>query len=337
MLRRMMVMWSMYHLPGTDSEPADPHIPDMSTQSGLMNIIALGNLLELSQVLDRCSYYTGDGIHWKEKHEIALARQRYRFFQDWFTRTHETRVGGETISALCIFRRCLVEFAAAVIVYKEREWAKAQIWDPLMNCTPAAIRARITSLFESNFPELCAPLQELVAKKAAFLYWTGPPITITPIELDAPVICLTPRLTDFVDFPLYNGYVNRNGTGKGKGKGSENENGKGMGKGMGKENENGNGMVKAKGKENAKGKGKEKETETERGAAAAVDDSLGSGKVVQTKQHGGLAGAISQNGDNGAVAPHAPPDNQNPSQSEGTQAGEHFPSVLDTCSEFTGC
>ena len=90
MLRRMMVMWSTYHFLPAYSKLDNPHIPKTFTPSGLMDIIALGNLLELAQVLDRRSYYTDDGIHWQEVHEIALSRQRYRCFQDWFTRNHET-------------------------------------------------------------------------------------------------------------------------------------------------------------------------------------------------------------------------------------------------------
>jgi hypothetical protein len=218
MLRRMMVLWSTYCLQPGYSQLANPHIPKAFTTQGLMDIIALGTLLELSQVLDRRSYYTDEGIHWQEQHEIALARQHYRYFQSWFSEHYETRVGGKTITAISIFRRCLVEFAAAIIVYKETQSAEPQILKSLQKCTASAVQEKVMSLFKSNFPEVCACLQELVARKAAFFYWTGPPITIRPMDSDAVTTNLKPKLADFEDLPIYAEYY---GDRKGKGKGKE--------------------------------------------------------------------------------------------------------------------
>lgn len=70
-------------------------------------------------------------------------------------------------------------------------------------------------MFKSNFPEVCACLQELVARKAAYFYWTGPPITIKPINSDAVTLTLKPKLADFEDLPIYVEYY---GDRKGKGK-----------------------------------------------------------------------------------------------------------------------
>lgn len=200
MLRRMMVMWSAHHDQPVYSKLTNPHIPKVSTQSGLMDIIAVGILLELSQVLDRRSYYTAHGIHWREQHEIALARHCYRAFQSWFTDNHRTTVGGKSISPIHIFHRCLVEFAAAVIVYKQAEWAKTPRRGSLKKCTAESVQEKTKHVFQSNFPELLPCLQKLVKDKVEFLYWTGPPITI---------LCTGTRpkkdmqLRDFEDRPIY--------------------------------------------------------------------------------------------------------------------------------------
>jgi hypothetical protein len=222
MLRRMMVMWSAHHFQPVYSKLANPHIPKATMPSGLMDIIALGNLLEFSQVLDRRSYYTSDGIHWQEQHEIAMARHCYRVFQSWFAANHDTAVGGKSISAICIFRRCLVEFAAAIIVYKHAAWAKTPHRGRLRKCTAEAVQEKIMHVFESNFPELLPCLHKLVEDKVEFLYWTGPPISIRSKGAQR----RDPMLRDFEDRPIYlgdanNGVGNVAGNGNRKGKGKE--------------------------------------------------------------------------------------------------------------------
>jgi hypothetical protein len=217
MLRRMMVMWSAHHFQPVYSKLSNPHIPKATTPSGLMDIIALGNLLEFSQVLDRRSYYTADGIHWQEQHEIAMARQCYRWFQSWFVAKHDTTVGGKRISALCIFHRCLVEFAAAIIVYKRAEWAKTPRRGLLRKCTAEIVQEKIVHVFDLNFPELLPCLRKLVEDKAEFLYWTGPPLSIHYNGGQR----TDPQLRDFEDRPIYledadEGMGNGDGNSKGK-------------------------------------------------------------------------------------------------------------------------
>lgn len=218
MLRRMMVMWSAHHFQSVYSKLTNPHIPKATTPSGLMDIIALGNLLEFSQVLDRRSYYTADGIHWQEQHEIAMARHRYRAFQSWFAAKHDTAVGGKSISAICIFHRCLVEFAAAIIVYKQATWAKTPRRGLLRKCTAEAVQEKIIHVFQSNFPELLPCLRKLVEDKVEFLYWTGPPLSIQYNDVRR----RDPKLRDFEDRPIYLGDAH-NGAGNGNSKGKEEE------------------------------------------------------------------------------------------------------------------
>jgi hypothetical protein len=52
-----MAMWHLNY----DEDPffnghGNPHVPDITTTAGLMDMMAIGNLLELANVIDRRSY-----------------------------------------------------------------------------------------------------------------------------------------------------------------------------------------------------------------------------------------------------------------------------------------
>jgi len=103
MLRWIMAMWHLNY----DGDPffnghCNPHVPDITTTAGLMDMMAIGNLLELANVIDRHSYQ--QGIHWTEEPEMALAQWRYRKLQVYFTKRYVTMVGGKSVSPLSVFR-----------------------------------------------------------------------------------------------------------------------------------------------------------------------------------------------------------------------------------------
>ena len=172
----------MWHL-NYDEDPffnghGNPHVPDITTTAGLMDMMAIGNLLELANVIDRRSYQ--QGIHWTEEPEMALARWRYWKLQVYFTKRYVTMVGGKSVSPLSVFRRSLVEFAAAIIVYKRS--VKGAAYPKVKGCTKYQLEQKMITLFELNYPELLPALHALVTKEHEFMYWTGPPITIRPVE-----------------------------------------------------------------------------------------------------------------------------------------------------------
>jgi hypothetical protein len=200
MFRRMMAMWSDHYFRPSylNVQVPNAHIPNISTMTGLMDVIAVGNLLELAQVLDR-QFYTISGIHWQKQQEIAMARHRYRMLQSWFTANYLTFLGGQSISPINIFRRSLVEFAAAVIAYKQQRAARELDPEIQLGCTAEAVKGKVVSFFESNYPELLPCLHRLVKKGAVFLYWTGPKITIKRRSGQS----RNPDLVDFRDQPIY--------------------------------------------------------------------------------------------------------------------------------------
>jgi hypothetical protein len=178
MLRRIMAMWHLNY----DEDPffspeTNPHVPDISTVDGLFDLMAVGNILELANVIDHRSY-NGTGIDWLEQGEMGMARWRYRKLQVYFAKRYVTLVGDKSIYPISIFRRSLVEFAAAVIVYKRS--VKGAEYPKIEGCTRYQVERKMIALFEANYPELLPALHSLVKKEVELLYWTGPPITIRP-------------------------------------------------------------------------------------------------------------------------------------------------------------
>jgi hypothetical protein len=180
MLRRIMVMWHLSY----DEDPfftgqGNPHVPDITTTSGFLDFMAIGNLLELAHVIDHRSY-SGKGHDYEEQAEMGVARWRYRKLQVFFAKRYVTMVGEKSIFPMSIFRRSLVEFAAAVIVYKKS--VKGAGYPKIEGCTRYQVERKMISLFEANYPELLPCLHERVKEENEYLYWTGPPITIRPFD-----------------------------------------------------------------------------------------------------------------------------------------------------------
>jgi hypothetical protein len=175
LLRRLMAVWySHYNQDPGYNAARNIHVPDISTTTGLMDLMAIGNLLELAPVLDRRSYRKA-GVVQAEQHEMAVARWWYRKIQVLFTTRHVTHVGGKPTAPLAIFRRSLVEFAAAIIGYKrDMDTFAPRIY----GCSAVGMSRKMTDLFTANYPELLDAVEKQVDKGHGFLYWTGPAIEI---------------------------------------------------------------------------------------------------------------------------------------------------------------
>jgi hypothetical protein len=176
MLRRMMTMWHTHLSQDLSSnEIENPHVPDISTVHGLMVLLAVGNVLECSQIIDRRSY-SQSGVHWNEHGEMAAARRQYRHLQVLFALRYVVHVGENAVLPRLLFKRSLVEFAAAVLVYKKQRVNKVE---KVPGCTFAALEEKCQAVFRSNHPDLVPCLNRLVKEGVEYLYWRGPPITIT--------------------------------------------------------------------------------------------------------------------------------------------------------------
>ncbi len=75
------------------------HVPDISTSDGILCVVAVGNILELSGVLDADLYWS-DGISPLELAEQGYARDYYRTLTNFFTENFEIRSKGKTQDAI---------------------------------------------------------------------------------------------------------------------------------------------------------------------------------------------------------------------------------------------
>jgi hypothetical protein len=175
-LRRMAARWTLHYDDVPDPKCQSLHIPDLSTSDGLMDFMAMCNFLECSLVLDRGSYGKA-GLHWQDKNELAMVRLRCRQLQTRFCITWKTLINRKPVHGHAIFSRSLVEFAAAIVVYK-REMEPRPTRDNA-GCSAEVVEGKMTSLFEGNYPELLPCFHRLVREGVVSLEWTGPPIKMS--------------------------------------------------------------------------------------------------------------------------------------------------------------
>jgi hypothetical protein len=173
-LRRLMVMWQDYYRDPAFDPSQHPHIPNVMTHNGLLDLAAIGNLVEISPMIDRRCYKT-TGVHHLEWSEMGHARWAYQMLQSNVCRHFSFKVGSKLVYPLLFFQRSLVEFAAAIVTYMEdvNPSAKSEI------CTPTRLKEKMVKFFQSNYPELLWKLRHLIDNRFEHLVWNGPKITIT--------------------------------------------------------------------------------------------------------------------------------------------------------------
>jgi len=210
-LRRQMAMWlRRYREDPFFDRSKHPHVPDVLTTHGLKDIMAIGNILELSTVIDRRCYMSNPLLTQRERVEMGTSRSMYRQLQCVISRHYTISVDGKPIHPLLVFRRSLVEFAAAMLVYKEDmvgQFRHSSVF------TVESIREKTTSFFEANYPALLPRLLALLKSRFEFMYWTGPSLSVARRTDQNRCFSCRGRntdamrknrpLRDFTDAPLY--------------------------------------------------------------------------------------------------------------------------------------
>jgi hypothetical protein len=209
-LRRLMVMWYTRYKDEPSFDPSThAHMPNIAKESGLKDVMAIGNLLELGTVLDRRSYGAAR-LHSGERPEMGSCQWMYRKLQSLFAQRYTVAVGRKSMHPLTIFCRSLVEFAAAVVVYKE-DMEGTVLKVP--GCSAVRVREKTKSFFRQNYPELLPRLDELIAAHTEYLYWTGPKIVVQQCNvqscfyrqkrLNTAMMTKKAPHREFLDSPLY--------------------------------------------------------------------------------------------------------------------------------------
>lgn len=173
-------------------------MPDITTQAGLCDIMALGNVCELGKILERASYLGKLDEDYAE--ECETAGWHYRQFQRWFADNYAIMVGDTLIDPMSVFQRSLVQFALAAenqrYIYNDEY--------PVEGCSGFILAHRILSFMELEREELTECFNNLLFTVGggphdhAFC-WTGPAFTIRPRqETDA-----SKETREFEDFQLF--------------------------------------------------------------------------------------------------------------------------------------
>ena len=151
----------------TASEFKKAHIPDISTQDGLLDIIMLGNMLEFSKV------FAGKSRAASEAEEQDVARFRYRRFMAWFADHHLVVLESQMVNPWYLFYRSLIEFGSSLCEYKS-------VW-PESNpggLSASLLERYVTEHISDQWPSLLPRFQQLRESPTRLFAWSGPAFTI---------------------------------------------------------------------------------------------------------------------------------------------------------------
>ena len=153
------------------------HIVDISTVDGLLDLISMGNMIELSRPLDYGNY-TGDPVSAEEDDEIDATITRYRLFIRWYARRFSVVIGKEWVNATYVFKKRLVDFAASVLLYVTEQQPFSLRIFPDHKLTPGAMRKLLTKHFSTHWREMLPYWQLQQTKASIFLSDPFPGVTI---------------------------------------------------------------------------------------------------------------------------------------------------------------
>lgn len=165
-IRRIFSYWYQFYV--EDQEMLNTaHIPDITQQEGLLDMIYVRNILELSKFLD---HHKGP-LSKEEKDEAQIAIWRYRNLQLVFADQYCVNVDNEPICPQSIFERSLVEFISAMVIY---------IQTKVLEDNQKARITEIMDYFGVEFPHLLEPLEMSISEGQSDLEWGGPDFDIIP-------------------------------------------------------------------------------------------------------------------------------------------------------------
>jgi hypothetical protein len=176
LLRRMLSMYVRnYTAPDGVDASRSQHQLDLRTPQGLLDLVALGNSLELAHLLDR--------RHWEKAvppedvAERAHTRSTYAAFQEAFSRRHLLKIGNELHNPIkALFKPSLRQFAVTLVQYK----TKMHNFDDAF--TAGAFKKAIVGYFAAHrvdeLPDLSQALKQIHLDYCDSFEWTGPEFSI---------------------------------------------------------------------------------------------------------------------------------------------------------------
>ena len=105
--------------------PLPVHVMDVTKVDGLLDMIAVGNVIEFAVALDYRTYQ-GPSLHEADSLERDASMTCYRTFITWFSHRYGLIIDGAWVNPTYLFRRQLISFAASLIDYFTREHSAVQ-------------------------------------------------------------------------------------------------------------------------------------------------------------------------------------------------------------------
>lgn len=154
------------------SEQHLAHFPDILTQSGLLDLLIVGNVIEFAEALSRPHFAGKVANHIKEEENVA--RWRYRQLMNWFAANHVIIMGNFVISPWYIMQLSLVRFASSLCAYMTRWKAASEI----KGCTVPKFRAAVEKHLRRDYPELLGKFKSLESDPPPSFAWQGPNFSV---------------------------------------------------------------------------------------------------------------------------------------------------------------
>lgn len=157
----------------------DAHVPNIATPDGLLDIIAVGCVLEFASVLSRERYKTG----YDENSDEAIAgsvqachaRSRFRVIMKTFATRYTTIISGQIIHPSYIWNKLLVQFGAALVTYMKKQ---DTVVPKSTGINPKTITQAVRKHLATDHPHLLSPFRVELKKKPTALTWNGPIIEV---------------------------------------------------------------------------------------------------------------------------------------------------------------
>jgi hypothetical protein len=178
------------------------HIPDITTSTGLLDIVMVGNVLEFSDALSR-PYYAGK-VSKEVVEEENVARWRYRQLIKWFSSRYVLVFDGKFVNPWYLVHMSLAQFSATLIAYMETWEMKAA---EAKGCTPKRFRLAVFNHLRRQWLELVPKFDQLSKGKASqSLAWDGPKFEVLHRE-EMPQDQISSELRDLESFKVFVGDV----------------------------------------------------------------------------------------------------------------------------------
>jgi hypothetical protein len=181
------------------------HVIDVTKSEGLLDIIALGNIIEFTPAFDLRSY--GDiEVDEEEQLEIEAAMSQYRTFIRWFSKKFGLLMDRHWINPTYLFKRRLASYGASVCVYFHEQHSTTQRQSHLAGISPLKVKNMFRQHIKKCWTDLLPLFDELLINPSAFLYHTGPPVRIvrkTHLHLFAAKVLGRTEDIDYARTPIY--------------------------------------------------------------------------------------------------------------------------------------